>query len=227
MNLTPRLEKIASLIPKNSVLADIGTDHAYIPVFCVKNGICNRAFAMDVNQGPLNNAQQTVDLHNLCDKIELRLSDGLDALGCDEADVVVIAGMGGLLIKNILEKGTLADGTLLILQPMLAQKEIRQYLYSSDIGIENEYLAKEDEKMYNIIVARVGKKSDYDFDDIIIGKNVCKNSPELFEAYCTKEINTRTKILAGLKNARIPDDEAIANVSAELEAFVRRKTYEN
>ncbi len=224
MNLTPRLLKIASLVPQNSSLADVGTDHAYVPVYCILNDICQKAIAMDINEGPLANAEETVNTYGVSSKVELRLSDGLCKLKQDEADTVVIAGMGGLLIKSILEKSPLKDGTILILQPMLAQKELREYLYSHNISITNEYLAREDDKIYNIFVAVVGKKSEYGDEDVLIGRNVLQNSPEHFEFYKEKEINIRRKILNGLNNAKIKDDEAIESVAKELE---RWQNYEN
>ena len=224
MNLTPRLLKIASLVPRNSSLADVGTDHAYVPVYCVLNGICKKAIAMDINEGPLANAEETVKSYSVSSHVELRLSDGLCKLKADEADTVVIAGMGGLLIKSILEKTSLKDGTTLILQPMLAQKELRQYLYSHDIAITDEYLAREDGKIYNIFVAVVGKKTEYDDADILIGRNVSENSPEHFEFYKEKEINVRKKILNGLKSAKTKDEEAIECIAKELE---RWQNYEN
>ncbi len=219
MNLTPRLQKIASLVPVGSVVADIGTDHAYIPTYCVLNGVSPRAYAMDVNEGPLLNAKETTLAYGVTGRVELRLSNGLQKLMPGEADAIVIAGMGGLLIKSILEEGSLKEGTLLILQPMLAIKELREYLYKSGFGIENEYLAKEDEKIYNIIVARVGYKTDYVIDDILVGRNIQKNSPELFCYYKTKEVNVRNKILNGLKSAKNPDKAAIENITKELERW--------
>ncbi len=219
MNLTPRLLKIASLVPQNSVLADVGTDHAYVPVYCILNGICPRAIAMDINEGPLNNAEETVRHYGVCDKVELRLSDGLCKLYAHESDTVVIAGMGGLLIKSILEQGKLKEGTTLILQPMLAAKELRQYLYDSGNAVTDEYLAREDKKIYNIIVAKVGSKTEYTEEDIIIGRNISANSPELFDFYRAKETGVRIKILKGLESAAVKDIDAIERVTKELERW--------
>lgn len=219
MKLTPRLQKIASLVPENSVMADIGTDHAYIPAYCILNGICQKAFAMDVNSGPLSNAEETLTRYGISDKVELRLSNGLERLSPDEADTVVIAGMGGLLIKSILENGNLKEGTTLILQPMLAVKELRQYLYESEMAVDNEYLAKEDRKLYNIIVATVGKKTEYTREDIVIGRNIRENCPELAGQYKENNIARLNKIINGLKSAEIPDIKAIEESERELEVF--------
>lgn len=223
MVLTPRLAKIASLVPRGSILADIGTDHGYIPCYCVKNNICPRALAMDINQGPLDNARDTVKNEGLEDLVLLRLSDGMNKLDYGEADTVVIAGMGGLLIRSILEsdKDKLKDGTYLILQPMLAQKELRQYLYDNDMSVENEYLETEGNKIYNIILARKGNKHKPAPSDIIIGRNIRKNSMDIYEKYINREISIRNKILSGLCRASVKDAKAIETVQYELEMFIQ------
>ncbi len=224
--LTPRLAKIASLVPKGSILADIGTDHGYIPCYCVKNNICPRALAMDINQGPLDNARDTVTSEGLTKLVELRLSDGMNKLNYAEADTIVIAGMGGLLIKSILErdKDKLKDGTCLILQPMLAQKELRQYLYDNDMSVENEYLALEGSKIYNIILARKGYRYTPSPRDIIIGRNIKENSKDIFEKYRDREVSVRNKILSGLLMASSRDDTAIETAQYEMEMFTKEET---
>ena len=154
--LPPRLAAVASLVRKESFVADIGTDHAYLPSYCIRSGICETAFAMDVNEGPLNRAAETIEKYNVKDKITIRLSDGIEKLQKDEADVIVIAGMGGLLIKKIIEdhKEVISPETLLILQPMIAQRELREYLFGNGFVIENEYVVAEGNKHYNIFCVR-------------------------------------------------------------------------
>lgn len=221
MILTPRLNKIASLVPQGTVVADIGTDHAYIPVYCVLNGICPKAIAMDINEGPLDNARDTVNTYGVSDLVELRLSNGMEKLCAREAGTVVIAGMGGLLIKSILERhiDRLSEGTILILQPMLAPKELREYLYKSGNAVIGEYLAKEGDKIYNIITARVGLKDSFTLNDLVVGRMAAVNSPELFGYYRDKEINVRRKILGGLNKAKNRDVSSIENIKKELAIF--------
>ena len=105
MQLEGRLKLIAELVPECEVLADVGTDHGYIPIYCVQNGMCNRAIAMDVNPLPLDRADAHIKKYDLDKFISTRLSDGVQQLSPDEADVIVIAGMGGQLIMNILDAG--------------------------------------------------------------------------------------------------------------------------
>ena len=118
--LDKRLLLCASFVRENCTLADIGTDHAYLPIWLVKNGIINSALACDINEGPLNSGKADVDRFELSDKITLRLSDGLKNVNENEADDIVIAGMGGELITKILSECEWAKtkGKHFILQPM-------------------------------------------------------------------------------------------------------------
>ena len=218
MELTPRLKKIADLIPQGSVVADIGTDHAYIPAYCVMQGISPKAFAMDVNEGPLKSAEQTVNQYGISHKVELRLSDGIEKLSPGEADVVVIAGMGGLLIESILKAHpeVLKEGTMLILQPMLAQKELREYLFSSGNAVTDEYLAVEGDKVYNIIVAKAGFKDNPTEKDIVIGRNAKANSLECYTKYSQKLKRVLNKIIDGQSKSANPDNDVIEKSKSEL-----------
>lgn len=200
MELTGRLKQIALSLPTCKVLADIGTDHAYIPIHCVSHGIADRALACDVRQGPLDIARENIERYHLSDRIEARLSDGLEALSPDEADSVVIAGMGGQLIGEILARGAdrISRETTLVLQPMIAVEELRQYLYESGYCISRETLAAEGNKLYHIMTAQLGECA-YDETDILIGR--LQDDP-LFERYLAHKISVTEKIIAGLERSR-------------------------
>ncbi|MBR2471176.1 MAG: SAM-dependent methyltransferase, partial [Clostridia bacterium] len=104
MNLTVRLKTVADLAGKSVSLADIGTDHAYIPIYLMQKGLISKAVAADINKGPLERADKNIRKAGLSDKIVLRQSDGLDNIKDNEAETVVIAGMGGEIISHMLEK---------------------------------------------------------------------------------------------------------------------------
>lgn len=224
MELSPRLEKITTLIPKGSTLADIGTDHAYIPVYCAKNKITKSALAMDLNEGPLSRADINIKKYGFEEKIRTRLSDGLSNLLPGEADVIVIAGMGGLLIRDIIEKGktVIDDNTILILQPMIAPVELRQFLYSSGFNIEDEYVVREEDKFYNIFKVKKGNFSPSD-SDLYIGKNLSKNSPDEIDAYLDYKIRVCKKIVDGMKKSDNPDVLMLKKYEAELEIYILSK----
>ena len=116
--LDNRLTMTAALIPENAVVADIGTDHAYLPCFLVNNGMIPSAIASDVADGPMENAKKTVEKYGLADKITVRKSDGLQNIRPAECTCIVLAGMGGNLICDILSAAPWSHEKYLVLQPM-------------------------------------------------------------------------------------------------------------
>ena len=128
MELSMRLQAVADLVTAGSRLADIGTDHAYIPIYLLEKGTVTEAFAMDVNPGPLKRAEENIREHGLTEGIQTRLSDGFSAMKPGEADSAVIAGMGGNLVIRILSEGRDVVSCLreCVLQP---QSEIEKELY--------------------------------------------------------------------------------------------------
>ena len=119
MELSKRLNFIINNIDKVSVLADVGTDHGYIPLYATQNGLCHKAIAIDINKDPLDKARLNAILEGAGDELEFRLGDGLNPLKKDEVEAVVIAGMGGNLIRDILEENIekVASFNYLILVP--------------------------------------------------------------------------------------------------------------
>lgn len=159
MKLSDRLFAIGNFVPKNSIVADIGTDHGYVPVYLVENNISKKVIGSDISKGSLDKIIEYIKTLNLEDKIDARLGDGLEVIKPFEIDTVIIAGMGGLLIRDILEKDKEITDSIVnfILQPMVAAKELRQYLVENNFEIVKEELVKEDNKYYEIIFAKRGK----------------------------------------------------------------------
>ncbi|MBP2641618.1 MAG: trmK [Firmicutes bacterium] len=170
MLLRPRLSAIAAFVARGSRVADIGTDHAYLPVFLLRTGIAEQVIAVDVHHGPYQAAVETVTSAGLVEAISVRFGDGLTVLGQGEADTVVIAGMGGNTIVKILEDSLPVTQSLtrLILQPMVASATIRRWLAANGWCIVDETLVEEDHILYEIIVAEQGTVFPYPpvFDDI-------------------------------------------------------------
>ena len=144
--LSKRLLIVASMVEKDSVVADIGTDHAYIPIYLVEQGVCKKAIAMDVNPGPLERAREHILASGLSEQIVTRLSDGLAKLSENEADTYVIAGMGGPLMVSILARrmDLLQKGKTLVLQPQSEIGEVREFL------IHNHYKIIQEEMIYDM-----------------------------------------------------------------------------
>lgn len=229
MKLTERLQCIASKVHKNSKIADIGTDHAYIPVYLTKNSISRGAIAADINKGPLERASKYICENGLENIIETRLGSGLTILRPGEVDTIIIAGMGGMLIRDILahSKGVLDTAKTLVLQPMIAQDVLREWLYNSGFKIVDEELAREENKIYTIIVAEHGSE---DVDEIYydIGKKLFEKKDPLLEKYLRKKINELEKVVIKLegqdtKNAnarRVEYEEKLKKYKKLLENYV-------
>ena len=145
MHLTPRLRTIMQQVPEGARLADIGTDHALIPTALLRRGVIQSAIASDLREGPLDSAARTAKQFEVEHKLSLRLGGGLQTVKPDEADTIVIAGMGGETIAQILADDAWAlDGAhLLLLQAMTAQPYLRQYLAAHGGVIQKELLCRE------------------------------------------------------------------------------------
>lgn len=191
------MESAANLINKGSYPADIGTDHAYIPIYLIRMGICNKAIATDIRKGPLLRAEENIKLYRLQDRISIRQGAGLTPIGMGEVDCVILAGMGGNLICDILEKEKRKADSVgyFIFQPMQAPEVLRRYLYNNNYRITHEKLAKEEDKIYQIIVAEHG--SDRIEDEIYfeIGKNLIINRDPLAVDFLHKRIVELKKVI--------------------------------
>lgn len=155
IQLSQRLQAVANLAGEAGIVADVGTDHGYIPVFLVSSGRAKRAIATDVNAGPLLRAKEHIRQFHLEEKIETRLSDGLAGLQMGEAETIVIAGMGGALMMRILDGGEEAAHTAkrLVLQPQSELLSFRRYLAEHGYRIMNEDMVYEDGKFYSMMAA--------------------------------------------------------------------------
>jgi len=202
MRLSPRLQAIADYVPKGAVVADIGTDHGYIPVYLVDNKISNKIIATDINKGPLENARVYIEKKGYSKFIETRLGDGLKCLKPNEVDTIIIAGMGGLLIRDILENSKHITETIenFIFQPMVASEDLRRYLYNNGYTIKDEKLAKEGNKIYEVIFVKHGNDS-VDRDVFYeIGKKLVENNDKYLREFLGNKIKKIENVLNTLRN---------------------------
>ncbi|EOY7241541.1 TPA: tRNA (adenine(22)-N(1))-methyltransferase TrmK [Clostridioides difficile] len=223
MKLTDRLLKIASLVSDGKKIADIGTDHGYIPVYLLKEGKAPFAVLADVNKGPLDNAHKEVIQNNLLDKVDLRLGSGIEILEIGEVEEVIIAGMGGILISELLEakKEVAHNVEKLILQPMQAQEELRYYLLNNGYEILEEVLVREDFRIYEIIVAKYTGKNTIIEDEIYyeVGIKLLENKDSLFNDFIEKKIKTYSSIVNKLEGK---NGEAIDKKRKESEVAIKK-----
>jgi len=175
MSLSLRLQAILNLINSCEVLADIGTDHAYLPIEAVNVGFCKKAIACDINTGPLEIATANIKAAGLSNHITTRLGDGLAPLKENEADCIVISGMGGMGIWNILqaEQAKAQYAKKLILQPQHDLEALRKKLHSSGYSITDERLIREDSRFYVILAATyTGEISTWTAQEYFLGKHL-------------------------------------------------------
>lgn len=204
MKITKRLERVASHINKGSIVLDIGTDHGYIPVFLVEKGLSPFAIAADVNKKPLDKAKELIAENKMNDKVETRLGSGFEIIKDGEVDEVIIAGMGGVLISDLITAAGEIPKKLkkLVLQPMQAQKELRKYLLKNGYEIIEEELVKEDGRIFEIIVVEY-KGQDFsdgmeEIDFEISKKHRNQNNP-LFIEFLERKIHEEESILEKIK----------------------------
>ena len=201
MQLSQRLSSVASMVTAGNCLADVGTDHGYVPIYLYERKIIPHAIAMDINKGPLERAALHIAESGMKEAIETRLSDGLTALKPGEADSVVIAGMGGPLIIRILSAHPEVTESLkeLILQPQSEISEVRIWLYEQGYEIVEEHMVFEDGKYYPMFKAvknpEAEKLTDLEYK---YGKISVLGEPEVLRAYLVREIANKQNILQKL-----------------------------
>ena len=197
MDLSKRLQTIISLVEPGEMIADIGTDHGYVPIALVRRGICRKGLAMDVGNGPLERAREHIHAHSMENVIETRLSAGLHMLQPGEADRIVIAGMGGPLMQRILEEGEAAARAAgqLILSPQSGLREFRRFLTENHYYIQNEAMLREDGKDYTILIVHDGEPEVYDESDYTYGKRIREEDIPVKIDYLKREIALRESLL--------------------------------
>lgn len=156
--LSNRLKAVADMVRQGSAVADIGTDHGYIPVYLYKAGIITGAVAADINEGPLNSCRELVEQQGLSDVISVRLSDGLDCLRPDEYDTIIIAGMGGELIADILSRDDCIIDKHVILNPMTHPEIARKFLFDNGFEIDRDIIIPDGRHHYSVFDAHYSGK---------------------------------------------------------------------
>ena len=183
--LSPRLMSAAEFVRPMAVVADVGTDHAYLPIYLCKTGKIRSAVASDINEGPVERAKINIASHSLAKKIAVCHTDGLSGIETYSPTDVVICGMGGELIVDIISKAewTKNRDIRLILQPMTHAEKLREYLCESGYLIIDEALARE-EKVYQIICAEYrGERVEYSPMELVFGKQNLERGGDDLRAY--------------------------------------------
>ncbi len=221
IKLDDRLSAVASLVRNGKMIADIGTDHGYLVAYLVENGICPGGIAADLRKGPLENARQTVIQQGLSDKIELILSDGLMNIPENSCDDIVIAGMGGNLIAEILEKAPwVKDERIhIVAQPMTHAEVLRQYFIDNGFKITREKTATDGKRYYCIISAvYTGAAENHKLSYIYTGE--IKPVTDTDINYLRKILTALTKKYNALMGADKEDNDNLKEIIDEIKLLL-------
>lgn len=227
VRLSPRLFKIASLIPERRVVADIGTDHALLPVYLVATGKCPRAIASDNRPGPLGAARATVSAFGVAGQVDLRLGYGLDVLSPREAEVVVLAGMGGETVLACLERaGAALEGVeRLVIQPMTAAGRVRRWLLDHGFRLAAEELVREGDRIYEIVAAEPGEEPPVPpllaEVGLEVGPRLWEGPHPLLRAFIADRLSRYRRILAQMAETGISSGTARSRFELKVAGLQR------
>ncbi len=201
-------------VTKGNRLADIGTDHGFIPIALVKNGICPKAIAVDINAGPITVAREHVKEAELSDLIECKLGDGLSVVNPDDVDTIIIAGMGGDLISNILENANegFRGSKELVLSPQSEPEKVRRTLHKLGYMIKAEKYFMDEGKKYNIIYAVPGSEEYCLDEEYRYGKLLLMESNELLE----ETIRMQMVVFMSARNRIVTNNAYMKDVETEI-----------
>lgn len=216
VRISERLRTVAHMCDKGAVVADVGTDHGYLPIYLVQEGIAPSAIAMDLRKGPLDKAKKHISDNCLEDKIQARLSDGMEKLSANEADIITICGMGGRLIADIVTRGmgVVTQNTTLIVSPQSEVGDFRHFLVAQGFTVVEEQMLKEDGKYYFIIKCRKSdaKQPEHRECEYEYGWKLLEKKDRVLYEYLVKEKAVNEGISKGLKK-----DESNPTVKLRLQ----------
>lgn len=228
MELSPRLAAVAALVPQTARLADIGTDHAYLPAFLILNGRIDRAIATDIRPGPLDHARRTAAEYGLIDRLDFRLCDGLAGVAPEECDTITIAGMGGETIAGILSQAPWArEGKRLILQPQSTQPALRRFLAQNGWNIRSEYIAREGGRWYPILLAEGGAMAPLSPGERLAGRPETWADQVERHGYLRWLLHRTDAQLDGLARSTKPEDAARQAELETVKAFLAAQLREH
>ena len=218
--LSARLALAASLVPRGCRFADVGTDHAFLPVWLVSSGRIDSAIATDLRRGPLNRAGETAARFGLTGQIDLRLCDGLEGLSPHEADCIAITGMGGETIRSILSAAPWTrEDTLLLLQPQSNQGELRLWLAREGYRIEREHCLFEDEHWYTFLEVTGGEDPAPDPAEALMGCPERWAEGEPWRDFLAHQLQRMERQWDGLMCAQALDPERMEELAWLMETL--------
>ena len=220
--LQPRLRLLAEMVPDGARLADVGTDHGYLPVFLLQKGRILGAIASDIVPGPLQHARQTAAEYEVTG-IDFRLCPGLENIRPEEADTIVIAGMGGETIQAVLESApwTGKGEHLLLLQPMTKAEFLRKWLVDNGYSFTEERLVFDKEHLYPVFAVRGGQQPPLTLAQQYGG--VLLDGDPLYGAYLDERIGKLQKAISGLRKSFAAESAVKVNELTDICCILEEK----
>lgn len=219
--LSARLSAICAMVPKGSRIADIGCDHALVPIYLAQNNLISHAIAADVAKGPLERAAANIKGHGLSDIIDTRLSDGFSNIEPDEADCIIIAGMGGMLMRRILSEGEHIIRTCghIILSPHSDIRAVREYM-SGICGIACEDMVYEDGKYYQIIACDMSLPAkDLTKAELMLGPYLISEGHPVLAQYLETRIKQHKDLVRKIESETKGSSDRLYLIRSELSVF--------
>lgn len=214
-----RLEEIINLVEDNSIVADIGTDHGIVPYELIKSNKAKKVIASDISEKSLDKLREKLDYLDEPEKIILNVSDGLDNLNEYQVDTIIISGMGGNLIVDILNKNinVAKSANCLILGANNSLSVLRKFLYDNSFEIIEEVDLFENDKYYQIIKVKVGKQLFFNEYEYEFGKFLIDNKSENLKQYIKQQIENKKTILSNISEKDSDNvKNAIDNINVEI-----------
>ncbi len=227
MELSIRLKCISNMIEPCDSVIDVGTDHGYVPIYLVKNCIIKKAIASDINRGPVEKAKNNIAINNTRQQITCRLGSGLSTVKKGEVQIAIIAGMGGNLIRDILEDDleVVKELKYMILQPVQNAEVLREYLYNTGYDILDEEICYDDGKFYEILKVRYNTNTlaqesiYYEISKILLDKK-----QKVMQKFIEYKLQKYLKVYYTLNDDTILSKsrkEELYNITSKLKEFLK------
>lgn len=223
IRLQPRLACLAACVAQGARLADIGTDHGYLPIHLLQQGRISHAIASDLRPGPLEHAMRSARSYGIGDEMEFRLCNGLEAIAPDEVDTIVIAGMGGELIIKLLQAApwTKERALTILLQPQTKADLLRAWLAEEGYRFLEEHLVRDKGTLYAVMSVTAGKSRPLTSAQALCGVLLEKDA--LYGEYLSEQIEKLTRALDGMKSAKRDATYEIDRLTQLLDELVKAR----
>lgn len=223
MILSKRLQRIADYVPAGSRVADVGTDHGYIPVWLVQNGICEHVIASDIRPEPLKRAVESAKNNGVSDKISFLLCPGLEKCQPQEVDTVIIAGMGGETIIEILSAAPWTREKELVLQPQTKIPELRSWLNSNGYDVAEASLVADMGRIYLVWRCTSGGGREIPVHELYVDRTLSERGDGLLGIYIDSIVKKLRHKLLGMKKAAAAEACELERCTAAIDGLLKMK----